>query len=180
MKPTEQLKAEHEGIELMLRVLKIIMNKPEKINQEHFSKILEFLKIFVDKCHHAKEEDLLFPAMERAGVPNEGGPIGVMLAEHVQGRGYIKGMSEAFAEFGKDNSALSSMVEKSRDYIDLLTRHIEKENNILFAMADKVLSKSTQDELETGFEKLESERIGLGKHEEFHGLLHQLDKIYLK
>lgn len=180
MRPTEQLKAEHEGIKLMLMVLGKILGKPETINQEHFAKILEFLKIFVDKCHHGKEEDLLFPAMEKAGVPRDGGPIGVMLMEHVQGRGYVKGMSDAFDKFKKDRKAMTAIVENGNNYIELLTQHIEKENNILFAMADRVLSKEAQDELEEGFEKLEVERIGLGKHEEFHGLLHQLKKTYLK
>lgn len=180
MRPTEQLKAEHEGIKLMLMVLGKILAEPETINQEHFAKILEFLKIFVDKCHHGKEEGLLFPAMEKAGVPKEGGPIGMMLMEHERGRGYIKGMSDAFDKFKKDHKALTAIVESGNNYIELLTQHIEKENNILFVMAESVLPKATQDELEEGFERLEVERIGLGKHEEFHGLLHQLKNTYLK
>jgi hemerythrin-like domain-containing protein len=180
MKPTEQLKAEHEGVKLMLMILNKVCANPDEINQEHFTKILEFLKIFVDKCHHGKEEDLLFPAMEKAGVPKEGGPIGVMLIEHQQGRGYINGMSEAFDKLQKgERKASAKIAENGENYIALLTQHIDKENNILFPMADKMLSKTTQDELAEEFEKLEVERIGLGKHEEFHKLLHQLKEIYL-
>lgn len=180
MKPTEQLKAEHEGVKLMLRILGKVCAKPDEINQEHFAKMLEFLKVFVDKCHHGKEEDLLFPAMEKAGVPKEGGPIGVMLIEHQQGRGYIKGMSEAFDKLKEgERKASVKIAENGASYSALLTQHIDKENNILFPMADKVLSKATQDKLNEEFEKLEVERIGLGKHEEFHKLLHQLKEIYL-
>lgn len=180
MKPTEQLKAEHEGVKLMLRILGKVCAKPEEINQEHFTKILEFLKVFVDKCHHGKEEDLLFPAVEKAGVLKEGGPIGVMLIEHQQGRGYIKGMSETFDRFKKgERKASVKIAENGASYIALLTQHIDKENNILFPMADQVLSKATQDQLNEEFEKLEIERIGFGKHEEFHHLLHQLKEIYL-
>jgi hypothetical protein len=47
-------------------------------------------------------------------------------------------------------------------------------------MADDRLSPETQDKLLEGFEKIEASRIGTGKHEEFHVLLHQLSEIYLK
>lgn len=183
MKPTEQLKAEHEGIKLMLKILHKVCNKlksTQEVNQEHFTKMLEFLKIFVDKCHHGKEEDLLFPAMEEAGIPKESGVITYTLAEHQTGRGYIKGISEAFDKYKQgDHKASPKIIENVESYIGLLIPHIEKENNMLFPKADKVLSERKQEELVEAFEKLEVERIGLGKHEEFHKLLDQFKTIYL-
>lgn len=50
---------------------------------------------------------------------------------------------------------------------------------LMLRILDKVLSQVKQSELEEAFERLEVERIGLGKHEEFHKLLHQLKEIYL-
>jgi len=180
MKPTEQLKAEHEGVKLMLKILDKVCVKPDELNQVHFTNILEFLKVFVDKCHHGKEEDLLLPVMIEAGVPKEKGAIEFTLMEHVEGRGYIKGMSEAFDKLKSgDRQASAKIVDNAKKYITLLIKHIDKENTILFPLADKVLSQARQTELEEGFEKLEVERIGLGKHEEFHKLLQQLKEIYL-
>mgnify|MGYP001766545158 CR=1 FL=1 len=180
MSPTEQLKAEHEGVKLMLKILGKVCDKADEINREHFAKMLEFLKVFVDKCHHGKEEDLLLPAMIETGVPKDKGVIKFTLLEHVEGRGYIKGMSEAFDKLKNgDRQALTKIAENGKKYIALLIQHIEKENTMLFPLADKVLSQTKQTELEEGFEKLEVERIGLGKHEEFHKLLHQLKEIYL-
>ena len=180
MKPTKQLKAEHEGVKLMLGILEKVCANPDEINQEHFTKILEFLKVFVDKCHHGKEEDLLLPAMTEAGVLKEEGVIKFTLLEHVEGRGYVKGMSEASDKLKNgDRQASTKIAENGKKYIVLLIKHIEKENTILFPLADKVLSQAKQNELEEEFEKLEVERIGLGKHEEFHKLLHQLKEIYL-
>ena len=35
---------------------------------QHVDHLLEFFTVFVDKCHHGKEEELLFPALEQIGV----------------------------------------------------------------------------------------------------------------
>ncbi len=183
MTPGEQLREEHQGILLMLRILEKVSTKveaKERVDPTHLERIVEFLRVFADKCHHGKEEDLLFPALEKAGVPKEQGPIGMMLAEHQQGRGYIRGMAEALDRNQKGNpKALADYAENARNYIALLTQHIEKEENILFPMGEKVLSKKTQEELVEGFEKIEVERIGEGTHEEFHKLLHHLREVYL-
>ena len=183
MKATEQLRNEHEGIKVMLNILEQICRQLEtdgNLNKEHFDGILEFLKVFVDKCHHGKEEDLLFPALIAAGVPKDG-PIAVMLQEHQMGRNYIKAMSDTYNVYlGGDKPSYKAVGQNAFSYISLLRNHIDKENNVLFMMADSLLSDIKQDELFEGFEGIEKERIGVGKHEEFHGLLKNLSKIYLK
>jgi hemerythrin-like domain-containing protein len=184
MKATEQLVQEHQGIMLMLNIMSKVADKIDEtgeINTEHVDSIIEFLKGFADKCHHGKEEDILFPVLVSKGIPNENGPIGVMLYEHKVGRGFIKEMSEAFAQFKNgDKQALPKIANKMRSYINLLTGHIHKENNVLFPMGDRVLSDELQKELYDKFEKLEEEKIGIGKHEEYHALLKHLKEIYLR
>lgn len=183
MKATQQLKDEHEGVLLMLRILGEVIRQlmaTGHVNEEHFENILGFLKIFVDQCHHGKEEELLFPALVKVGIPYDG-PIAVMLFEHEMGRKYIRVMTDAFERHKmKDESAASVIAQNARDYLALLTDHIDKENNILFAMADDRLSEKVQEELFAGFEEIETARIGTGKHQEFHALLHNLSDIYLK
>jgi len=182
MKATEQLINEHEGVKVMLNILEQVCRQLEadgNLNKEHFDGILEFLKVFVDKCHHGKEEDLLFPALVAAGVPKDG-PIAVMLQEHEMGRNYIKAMSDVYAAYvGGDKPSYKAIRQNALAYITLLRNHIEKENNVLFVMADSLLSEKIQDELFEGFESIEKERIGVGKHEEFHGLLKKLSTMYL-
>jgi hemerythrin-like domain-containing protein len=134
----------------------------------------------VDKCHYGKEEGLLFPALVAAGVPRDG-PIAVMLQEHEMGRKVIRVLSTVFERYlAEGKSASKDIIHNSQSYITLLRDHIEKENNVLFVMADRRLSEKNQEELLVGFEKIEAERIGVGKHEEFHGLLETLSGIYLK
>jgi hemerythrin-like domain-containing protein len=182
MKATQQLRDEHEGVKIMLSIIGQVCQQLEatgKLNTEHFEGILQFLKVFVDKCHHGKEEELLFPALVAVGVP-EDGPIAVMLREHEMGRNYVKAMSTAFSGYtARDISSSKGILQNAYDYISLLKDHIEKENNVLFVMADNLLSEKRQEELFEGFEKIEEDRIGVGKHEEFHGLLKKLSGIYL-
>jgi hemerythrin-like domain-containing protein len=183
MKATEQLKSEHEGIKLMLSILDAVANRiagGQRIPQKDLEDIAAFLSVFADKCHHGKEEEHLFPALERAGVPREGGPIGVMLAEHAQGRQLIARLKEAIAEYGAGKKEASGKFARAAgDYAALLTQHIAKENNVLFPMADRLLAPVEDVKLVEGFEELERTRIGAGRHEQFHALLARLKKSYL-
>lgn len=183
MKATQQLKEEHQGVLLALSILEKInerLEHKEKVDSSHLEQILEFLKIFVDKCHHGKEEDVLFPAMEKAGVPKDGGPIGMMLVEHNIGRGYIKGLTKAIEKYqAGDLKASHQIVKNAGDYINLLREHIEKEDDILYEIADMYLSSKQQKDIFKQFDKIENERVGEGKHEQFHKMLNKLQKIYL-
>jgi hemerythrin-like domain-containing protein len=183
MKATQQLKEEHEGIKLMLKIMEKISNElknGKELNNDHFEKIIDFIRGFADKCHHGKEEKILFPAMVNHGIPDKGGPIAVMLYEHQLGREHIKELTKAFAAFKAGNkTATKEIIASSMDYVFLLLNHIEKENKILFMMADKVLNEAEQAEIFEAFEKLEIEKIGIGKHEEYHHLLKELKTIYL-
>ena len=66
-----------------------------------------------------------------------------------------------------------------KPYIELLDEHILKENDVLFQMADKVLTEEVQEKLYDRFEELEEEVIGLGKHEELHKMLEKMSAVYL-
>jgi hemerythrin-like domain-containing protein len=184
MKATEELKNEHQGIQLMLRVLDQIASKAERkesIRQDHLSDILEFLTVFVDTCHHGKEEDFLFPALETAGVQRRNGPIGLLLEEHETGRSLVAKIRSAAPSLPLgSNAASESFLTAVRGYIDLLTKHIEKEDTILFPMAEEKLDAAVDAKLYESFEQLEHERIGEGKHEEFHRLLAMLEQEYLR
>jgi hemerythrin-like domain-containing protein len=184
MKPIDDLKMEHEAVKITLRVLDRICDEAEKTgeiaNPDHLEQLIEFFSTFVDRCHHGKEEELLFPAMEAVGVSRAGGPIGVMLKEHQQGRDAVSKMKAALVRNrAGDRGALRDIVHQARAYITLLNQHIEKENNVLFALAEKNLSPKKQMELWKGFESIETQKIGPGKHEAFHQMIASLEGIYL-
>ncbi|GAB1409682.1 hemerythrin domain-containing protein [Desulfovibrionales bacterium] len=181
MKATEQLKEEHAGIQLMLEIIQIVAKKmlaQEEVSAEELCGILDFFTVFVDTCHHGKEEDFLFPVLEAKGIARDGGPIGVMLHEHELGRSHIASMKQALGDCSPAKRQAHAFHQAAEAYVLLLTQHIAKENTVLFPMADKVLSPEQDLELYENFEKLEVERIGLGRHEEFHAFMDTLVKKY--
>jgi len=139
--------------------------------------LIDFLKLFADKCHHGKEEGFYFPALEEAGIQKQNGPIGMMLAEHETGREFIRGMQAAMTE---NSINKNEFVQSARGYTALLRAHIEKENTILFPIGDMKLSPSKQSELIKLFEEFEEKVIGRGKHEELHKQLKEFNIKYLK
>jgi hemerythrin-like domain-containing protein len=184
MGPIDELKMEHQAVRMTLEVLEIICRRMEQhgepVEAQHIDRLLEFFSVFVDKCHHCKEEELLFPALEAVGIRREGGPIGVLLKEHERGREYVRGMNASLSEYrAKETADSAGFIREARGYIGLLDQHIDKEDNVLFPLAEKQLSESKQAELSKGFEMIEVQKIGVGKHEEFHGLLDHLKSVYL-
>ncbi|MGI6420603.1 MAG: hemerythrin domain-containing protein [Syntrophomonadaceae bacterium] len=168
-KATQDLRKEHDAI---LHVLQILdkMIESDNIGSEtllpYYDEVVYFFKTFADKCHHGKEEDFLFQELVRKGIPKDGGPVGVMLREHAQGREYIAQMSRSIDEKnieGFNNAAVL--------YRNLLRQHIEKENKVLFIMADKVISESEQDLMFEYFQQYEEKVIGPGVHEKLHAMI---------
>ena len=184
MKAIQELKEEHQAVKLTLQILTEIAKKLSQgyeVNLTHLEQILDFLKTFVDRCHHGKEEDLLFPALEKAGIPREGGPIGVMLHEHNLGREYVRNLTQGITDLKAGRiEAKARIVDNIRDYSLLLNQHIDKEDRILYPMGEKVFSREQDEAFLKGFAAIEDGRIGAGKHEEFHRMLHYLTEVYLK
>ncbi|MCX6544889.1 MAG: hemerythrin domain-containing protein [Acidobacteria bacterium] len=181
MKATEILMHEHELIMRGVTVLDRMADKAESgqpVPVADANAIIEFIRKFADGCHHAKEEGVLFPAMEAAGMPRDGGPIAVMLAEHDQGRAAVKAMSAAASAFGASAEPLAQFARAARAYANLLTNHIHKENNILFRMADQVIGAHKDAEILQAYDEHEARVTGPGEHERFHKVIDELEAAY--
>lgn len=86
-------------------------------------------------------------------------------------------MDEAGQRFASgDKAALKAALENALGYAELLRQHIDKEDNILYHMADQVLTPADQQELLSKFEEVEQQRIGAGKHEEYVKLVEDLER----
>jgi hemerythrin-like domain-containing protein len=180
MLATDELKQEHRVIERMLTVIETAADKQRTggdLPRDFFPRIVDFVRNFADRCHHGKEEENLFVAMEGHGIPGQDGPIGVMLVEHDRGRAYIREVDLASKLIASgDASAMKTAVRNAVGYSGLLRDHIYKEDNILYQMADQVLTPAEQEALLKKFEEVEMERIGPGKHAEYVKLVEDLER----
>jgi hemerythrin-like domain-containing protein len=182
MQTLETLVHEHQVIERGLAVLQAVagrVQKGEEISTERVRELLQFFQVFADKCHHAKEEGVLFPAIEERGIPRDGGPIGVMLYEHDRGRGYVREMIDALPRLGEDAAAKEQFLSGANHFVSLLSEHIFKENNVLFRMAESVLSDEDDKRLMEQFERHEREVVGEGEHERLHNFIHEIEHEFL-
>lgn len=176
---SEDLVNEHNGILSALLILEQMALREKGgtgTPLPDLKEMINFFRLFADKCHHGKEENMYFPALEEAGIPKDGGPIGQMLIEHEQGRKYIAGMVAATSGEKVDSASFSN---NALGYVGHMRQHIEKENGVLFRMGDKVLSPENQKELLERFEKFEEEVMGPGTHDKLHRALHAFSEKYL-
>jgi hemerythrin-like domain-containing protein len=153
MTPIDLLREEHRVI---LGALDALERAAERgaaggpVADAWWSAVVTWLRAFADRNHHAKEETALFPAMVKAGVPSEsGGPIAVMLEEHVEGRRLVAAIESA---------AAAARVAACRDYVALLRGHIDKENGIVFPLAESVLDGQAMQGLRREFDAVEAEQ----------------------
>jgi len=176
---TKTLIDEHRVIERVLAVLEKAadgLESDQGVPVEFFLNAADFIKGYADGSHHIKEEGLLFPAMEAAGIPRQGGPIGVMLAEHEEGRRLTRLMRAAAEKLAAgETAAKSEVIVNARAYTRLLHQHIAKEDQVLFPMADRVIQVPAQSSLEQEFERAVQAEITAGVHEKYLALVEQLE-----
>lgn len=133
---TGMLRAEHRLILEVAAVLERALDAGGD-DLDALEGCVAFFRLFADACHHGKEEDLLFPALQDQGMPGDSGPIAVMLHEHRIGREFVRRMAQALPGVGDgDHAAITEVGEAGRGYIELIRAHIAKEDGILFEMAD--------------------------------------------
>lgn len=155
---TQNLENDHIYI-LRLTDVMLAMVEKQSIDTDHFELVINLIRNFADGTHHAKEEDLLFPLMGEKGFSPDNGPVAVMLHDHEEGRKYVKAAWAGIQEFKNGNAgALQGIYQNMAGYAQLLQGHIDKENNILFRMADQVFSDDEQQSLLAKFATIESNK----------------------
>ena len=152
MTSMQRLREEHRVILRALALVEVAvarLSEGRTLPDGWWGALLEWLRGFADLNHHAKEEQYLFPALGEAGVPPEGGPVGVMLEEHREGRTLVQAMAAGEGE---------RRIGAARRYIQLLREHIDKENSVLLPLAEAVLDRQGEMLVARGFDKVEAEQ----------------------
>ncbi|MFO1303646.1 MAG: hemerythrin domain-containing protein [Burkholderiales bacterium] len=149
MKLTDVLSSEHRVIEQVVAALESAAERLDgggRMRPGFFEDATRFIVEFSDGCHHAKEERVLFPALVKRGLPENSGPVAVMLYEHEEGRRLTAGLRNAVAGMAAGQAGAADVVaDYARAYATLLAQHIFKEDNILFPLASRVVPANEWD-----------------------------------
>ncbi len=168
MNATDWLKRDHtlilEGLDA-LQAVATMARTGGAVPVDNMRRLMDFFRVFADEYHHRKEENALFPALQAAGMPVSHGPLGVMLREHDEGRRLLKRLSDDLPELSADVAF---------DYIALLSSHIQKENQILFHMADRLLSASDDQAISDKFSQVQDEMPHVKDHDAYRKLFADL------
>lgn len=156
-KATELLREDHKAVLRKLDGLGAAIAKLD--SSPDLSSLNEYGRFFKKEiwAHFAKEEEALFPEIEKF-LPREGGPTGVMLMEHNDLRKANERFQAALGclnEDLKDIKAKDTIRKEGSAIIYVLRGHIDKENNILFMMADMHLDSQQNKRVLELFQKID-------------------------
>ncbi|MBE3100480.1 MAG: DUF438 domain-containing protein [Planctomycetes bacterium] len=153
----ELLMTDHETTEKVFDAMTNAFQNPQGPPAEMVVTMLEYFTAYVDNCHNKKEENHLFPLIERRGIPRTGGPLAVMLAEHEQSRDLLERLVPvARAYVAGDRGVLDALRKMFEEYAALLKSHYWKENDILYPMARRVMSETDVPVILDGIEATEA------------------------
>jgi len=149
---TTSLRRDHELIEKVIKAMEStiqLLNDGKQIPESILLPVIDFSKNFTDVCHHSKEENSLFPALEQAGMPRHMGPIAMMLIDHERSREIGKEMEVSAKNYILTGDS-TKLITDMQQYVEHITEHLWKENNKLFMMAEarlQYVSKKVDKEL---------------------------------
>ncbi|MBI2128390.1 MAG: hemerythrin domain-containing protein [Nitrosarchaeum sp.] len=135
---TASLRRDHDLIEKVIKAMEStiqLLNDGKQIPESILLPVIDFSKNFTDVCHHSKEENSLFPALEQAGMPRNMGPIAMMLIDHERSREIGKEMENSAKDYISSGNSVK-LISDMQQYVEHITEHLWKENNRLFMMAE--------------------------------------------
>jgi len=162
---TQVMCDEHQ---LILRMITLVEKNTALMEQgqfrdwQFFLDAVDFIRNYADRFHHAKEEDVLFVELIKNGMPEKQSPIEAMQMEHEQGRAFVSALENAAenALAGKVGQ-IPQIAESAKGYAELLRGHIDKEDNILYPLAERVLPEEVRAGMQQAYSAAEAETPGL-------------------
>lgn len=182
MTAVEIMMAEHKNITRMLKVIrKMSMEvlKGKDINYEDFYQAIDFIRNYADNHHHKKEEVMLFNRMvENLGKVAQNSITHGMLVEHDLGRMYVRDLAEALDKVKNgDEEAKLDVIANAISYTNLLERHIDKEDRVIYKYAERELSEELQGNINEQCHQYEEENAATA--EKYVALIEKFEEKYI-
>ena len=153
-RPTHLLRHEHRVIHQAMHALEgmcLRMRVGSRVPAEVLANMLDFFSNFTDGFHHAKEERHLFPALEQIGIKNENGLLAFLRSEHKTERKLLTELMRAVGEYRRDPATCEKFVSVALQFKDRLIGHMQKEDAILFRLAEEMMDEQIKDSLNHAF-----------------------------
>lgn len=178
MMPIGPLMIEHRLIERMIAVMDKSIKKFEKENKADIRLIdtaIDFIRVYADKCHHGKEEHILFRDLKKKKIsPDLDKILNELIAEHVTGRLFLGRLAEETGKYSNgDGNALIGIIENSKFLIDFYPRHIEKEDKHFFIPCMQYFSQAEQDKMLAEMWEFDRKMI----HQKYNDVVSSLEQI---
>lgn len=157
MSITTVMSEEHNLILDVLEALEIETTRLEQggnINIDFCRNFIDFVKVYADSFHHIKEEDILFKVVRKHEFTKDNIAVKDLLSQHNLGRTYIEQLKVAVENHNKSDYLINA-----KAYCDLMTRHIDLEDNVLFPLIEAALPEDIQEQIITDFVKSDEEKF---------------------
>ena len=159
MDAIDLMKEEHQRIKRGLQVIRkmsVSILESGEVCYGDFKSIIEFIRNYADKHHHNKEESILFKKMEDKIGEKVKAPLSGMFIEHDLGRLFISNL-EAALQRVKDGERDSrvDVIANAIGYADLLNRHIDKEDKVIYSFARRELTAEALEEVNNSCKEVE-------------------------
>lgn len=167
----ESMEHEHEQIRQFAGVVRrmcceILEGAPVPVDD--LEQVIHFVRVYADQYHHGKEEKCLFEEMTA-----QLGSVAVnliqhgMLVEHDLGRLHIFELENARKRYAEEPNTLDKLriVTEASGYAELMQRHLEKENQVLFPFALRQLPQQSLEKVQAAIERFEEQSSDLPRQE---------------
>ncbi|WXG46674.1 MAG: hemerythrin domain-containing protein [Candidatus Atabeyarchaeum deiterrae] len=177
MKPIGPLMVEHRLIERMIAVVKEELNKikeGKKVDSVFIDTYVDFLRTYADRCHHGKEEDILFRDLGKKNLSQEHKKtMDELVDEHKFARKTVGALVNAKERYLLGSSdALNNVTSNLRTLIEFYPKHIEKEDKHFFFPILDYFTKQEQDAMLQEFWEFDRRLI----HEKYQKVVEQFGK----
>ena len=150
MKPRGPLMIEHRLIEKMLAVIKdqmSIMRKQNRIDPIFIDAAVDFIRIYADKTHHGKEEDILFRDLAAKKISAEDkAAMQELIEEHKFARKKVAELVQAKDDcLAGRKEALKIVLDSLTTLVEFYPEHIRREDEAFFPDTEKYFTRAEQD-----------------------------------
>jgi hemerythrin-like domain-containing protein len=176
MMPIGPLMIEHRLIERMVKWMADQLPRIEdhkEMKVESLSEAIDFIRTYADRCHHGKEEDILFRDLGRKPLAPEHKKImDELIEEHIAARKMVRRLTGAKERYARgEKEGLPEITACLGELVKFYPSHIKKEDQHFFIPAMGYFTPKEKDDMLQDFWTFDRNLI----HEKYKQMLEKFE-----